>query len=99
MEIRSPSDSEVCMAHLECPKCGTKFKSGEGWANVAVATLIEAPAVPDMATQMRCPQCQHVFAENEIRYQRSSGLGAWAAALGLLGIGFLIWTIYQLYWT
>ena len=87
------------MAQQECPKCGAQFTASEGWANIAVATLIDAPAIPDMATQVRCPQCQHVFAESEIRYRRSSGLTGSAAALWLLGLGFVIWAIYQLYWT
>ena len=87
------------MAQQECPKCGTRFTASKDWANAAVATLIDAPAVPDMATQVRCPQCQHLFAESEIRYQRSSGLTGLAAALWLLGAAFVIWAVYQMYWT
>ena len=87
------------MADQECPKCGAKFPASEDWAKNAMATLIIAPAVPDMATQVRCPQCQHLFAESEVRYQRSSGVRGSAVALWLLGAGLLILAIYQFYWT
>ena len=51
------------MAELTCPKCGNRFSTSEGWAKAAMSVLSQAPAVPDMATQVRCPQCHHVFAE------------------------------------
>jgi hypothetical protein len=47
------------MAEQTCPKCGTRFSTGEGWDKAAMSVLSQAPAVPDMATQVR----QHVFAE------------------------------------
>jgi len=86
------------MADQECPKCGARFPASDGWAKSALATLIVAPAVPDMATQVRCPQCRHLFAESEVRYQRASGARASAVALWLLGAGLVIWAIYQFYW-
>ena len=50
------------MAKLTCPKCGN-LCTDDGWAKAAMTVLSQAPAVPDMATQVRCPQCQHIFAE------------------------------------
>jgi uncharacterized C2H2 Zn-finger protein len=87
------------MADQECPKCGTTFSDNEGWAKRAVSTLFMiGPAVQDMATQVRCPQCQHLFAESEVRSLRSSWPKGWAAALWLLGVALLVWAVYQLFW-
>lgn len=97
MQARGPSGMEAQMAMEECPKCGARFPAGDGWANSALATLISAPAVPDMATQVRCPQCQHVFAEGEVRYQRSAGAKRSTIAFWLLGFCLVIWAIYQVY--
>jgi RNA polymerase subunit RPABC4/transcription elongation factor Spt4 len=72
------------MAEQTCPKCGTHFLTGEDWAKSAVSLLIPAPAVPDMATQLRCLHCHHLFADSDIcrlaipaatRYLRSRVLG------------------------
>jgi predicted RNA-binding Zn-ribbon protein involved in translation (DUF1610 family) len=81
------------MAKQECPKCGTKFRVSGGWASTAVSTLLVAPAVPDMATQMRCPQCGHFFAHGEIRYLHSSGSKGLAFVLVLLCVGLLVWAL------
>ena len=78
------------MVYQECPKCGTKFATGSGWANTAISTLMIAPAVPDMATQVRCPQCGHLFAESEVRYLRSSRSKSLAFVLVLLCVGLLV---------
>jgi hypothetical protein len=34
--------------------------------------LMPAPAVPDMATQVRCARCGNLFADGEIRYLRAN---------------------------
>mgnify|MGYP000952805391 CR=1 FL=1 len=49
------------MAKLVCPQCGSELSSPETWAKAALATLMAAPAVQDMATQVRCPTCQQLF--------------------------------------
>lgn len=49
------------MTQLQCPRCGASASSPEGWATSALSTLMPAPSVPGMATQLRCPQCQTVF--------------------------------------
>lgn len=51
------------MAKLQCPACGALVLSHEGWAKAALASLVPAPSVPGMATQLRCPQCQTVFTQ------------------------------------
>lgn len=56
------------MATLRCPKCDSTFSAGDGWAKTAVTMLMPAPAVPDMASVVRCPKCRHVFADAGIRY-------------------------------
>jgi len=86
------------MADQECPKCGTKFPDNAGWAKSAVSTLIIAPAVQDMATQVRCPHCQHLFAESEIRYLRSSHTKGTAVAFWLIVVTLLVWAAYRLFW-
>lgn len=89
-------NSRGAMTDQACPKCATRFATGEGWAKSAVATLMPAPAVPDMATQVRCPKCGHVFADNEIRYQRSTGATSAQAIIWLAVIGIFVWAVYQL---
>jgi uncharacterized C2H2 Zn-finger protein len=81
------------MADQECPKCGTHFPVTDDWATSAVSTLIAAPAVRDMATQVRCPKCDHVFADNEVRHLLSSGPSAMIIFLALLA-ALLIWAVY-----
>ena len=56
------------MSTLRCPQCDSRVPACERWAQVAVSTLIAAPAVPDMATQVHRPNCRHLFAESEIRH-------------------------------
>ncbi len=78
------------MAKVTCPRCETEVSTSGGWASAAVSTTIAAPAVPDMATQIRCPNCHHVFTESEVRHNRAPYLKArhlaWALAfLALLG--------------
>jgi len=56
------------MATSKCPRCEAVFRVGDGWAKAALSTLMPAPAVPDMATQVRCPRCGLLFADGDIRY-------------------------------
>lgn len=55
------------MAHLRCPRCGADLPSERTWDQVAVSTLIAAPAVPDMATQVRCNHCGRTSAASDLR--------------------------------
>ncbi len=82
------------MANQECPKCKTTFSTHDGWAKSAIATLIAAPAVPDMATQVRCPKCGYVFGESEVRYLQTGP----TTAVWLFVVGLFLWAIYQFIW-
>jgi len=84
------------MAKQTCPKCGTQFPTGDGWAKTTLSLLVPAPAVPDMATQVRCPHCGHLFAEGEVRH-----LAPWSKLSRLLFIiacaGAVVWAVSQLF--
>jgi len=99
MRNRGPLGREAHTAEQECPQCGTTFSANEGWAQSAVFTrCMIGPAVQDMATQVCCPQGQHLFAESAIRYRRASWPRGWAAGLWLLGVALLVWAVYQPLW-
>lgn len=85
------------MSEYDCPKCGTKIKADKDWAKSAVSTLIAAPAVADMATQVRCPTCHHVFSESEVGFQRSSPRSDTLVVLWVLAGVLFMWAIYQLF--
>lgn len=80
------------MPHLRCPRCDATFTADGGWAATALSMLVPAPAVPDMATQVRCPHCGHVFGEGEVRYLGeawSAGLVVLVLVLALAGLAWL----------
>jgi hypothetical protein len=55
-----------------------------------------APAVPDMATQVRCPNCHALFSQGDVRYLRAgtgSRIGTWLAVVGVV---FIAWLAYRL---
>ena len=85
------------MEEQTCPKCGTKFPTSDGWAKSAVSLTIAAPAVPDMATQVRCPQCHHLFADGEVRHLAASRLKVSHVLVILACLAFVAWAIYQLF--
>lgn len=60
------------MATLKCPHCDTAFDGERTWSQAALSTLVPAPAVPDLATQVRCSHCGRVSAASDFR---SSGMG------------------------
>jgi uncharacterized C2H2 Zn-finger protein len=78
------------MSTLTCRRCETVFPEHDGSAKVAESTLIAAPAVPDMATQVRCPKCGYVFPESETRYLRAAGR-PWGARLAAMGAALAAW--------
>ena len=83
------------MAALRCPKCEALFPADKGWAKAAVSTLMIAPAIPDMATQVRCPQCGYVFAEGEMRYVGGSRPVGTLVGLALLLVAVVGWLVYR----
>lgn len=82
------------MAKQICTNCGTQFSIGEGWAKAAVSLLIPAPAVPDLATQVRCPHCQHVFAE--IRHRDPPSKLSQILLILVLFV-LVIWAVLQMF--
>ena len=68
------------MAKLECPNCGAAVPNPDGWAKAALSTLMPAPAIPHMATQVRCQECRHLFTQIDAG-QRSGWRGLWPAAV------------------
>lgn len=85
------------MGKQTCPKCGNQFPTDAGWAKAAVSLLIPAPAVPDMATQVRCPQCHYLFADGEVLHLARSPSRV-ARVLAIVAcLGLAAWVAYQLF--
>jgi ribosomal protein S27E len=83
------------MAKIKCPKCGSEVPAEDGWAKAALSTTIAAPAVPDMATQVRCPSCQVVFAQSDVIY---AGASATHRLRTIAWVGIFVavaWVLYQ----
>ena len=79
------------MAKFQCPKCDCKFEADGGFAATAVSLLIPAPAVPDMATQVRCPGCQHHFADEDVRHLAMPYSKRAIALILLVAAAFFYW--------
>lgn len=88
--------SEADMAALVCPHCGASMPFERSWAQTAVATLIAAPAVPDMATQVRCPSCGKVSAAGTLRHATADRFRWPARALLVLVAVVLFWAVVEL---
>lgn len=79
------------MANVVCPQCEAEVPTSGGWAATAVSLTIAAPAVPAMATQLRCPRCHHVFAESEVRHNAPPYLKAGHLLAGLAALLLALW--------
>ena len=66
------------MAKLQCPNCGASVPDPDGWAKAALATLMPSPAIPHMATQVRCQECQQLFTQFDSS-QRTGWRALWPA--------------------
>jgi len=84
------------MASLSCPHCGATLPSERSWAQAAVSTLIAAPAVPDMATQVRCSSCGRVSAASDLRHDVADRFNPSRAVLWVLAAVFLAWVLWSL---
>jgi endogenous inhibitor of DNA gyrase (YacG/DUF329 family) len=84
------------MASLNCPHCGAPMPSQRTWGQAAVSTLIAAPAVPDMATQVRCDKCGRVSAASDLRYSAAAHFKPIRLLLWLVAGAFLVWVLVQL---
>ena len=82
------------MANQKCPKCGANVPVTRDWGTAALSIFSTAPAVRDMATQARCPNCGHVFADGEIRYRQSTGSRGLLILLALVVACLLVWSVY-----
>ena len=69
------------MGKLQCPSCGVHVATSDGWAKAALVSLVSAPAVPGMATQVRCPNCHSTFTQAE-----GGQPGSWRGMLPVLGL-------------
>ena len=81
------------MASLKCPRCGAPMPSRRSWAQAAVSTLIAAPAVPDMATQVRCDHCGQVSAASDLRYTAAGPLGPAPFVLWVVAAAIVVWAL------
>lgn len=79
------------MASLHCPHCGASMHHPRSWTEVAISTLVAAPAVPDMATQVRCAACGRVSAASDLRHAVADRLGPRRLVLWLLAAAILLW--------
>jgi len=68
------------MAKLQCPNCGAAVPNPDSWAKAALSTLMPAPAIPHMATQVRCQECRHVFTRFDSS-QRTGWRALWPAVV------------------
>lgn len=86
------------MASLSCPHCGAALPSERTWAQAAVSTLVPAPAVPDMATQVRCSRCGRTSAASELRYtvaDRFSRARVLGWAIVALFFAWVLWSLLR----
>jgi len=81
------------MASLKCPYCGASLPGLRTWAQAAVSTLIAAPAVPDMATQVRCDNCGRLSAASDLRHTAAPHFARSRVVLWLVAAGLLVWLL------
>jgi hypothetical protein len=83
------------MASLKCPYCGASLPGHRTWAQAAVSTLIAAPAVPDMATQVRCDNCGRLSAASDVRHCAADRFKPSRILLWLAAAAVLVWVLMQ----
>lgn len=83
------------MASLHCPHCGAALPRQDSWAQAAVSTLIPSPAVPDMATQVRCEKCGRVSAASELRHGAAGRIKPSRLVLWLLLAALSGWLVFR----
>jgi len=80
---------------LHCPHCDASMPAQRSWAQVAVSTLIAAPAVPDMATQVRCSKCGRLSAASDLRYAVADRFRPLRLLLGVAAGGVFAWVVLR----
>lgn len=83
------------MATLRCPHCDNPIPSERTWAQAAVSTLMPAPAIPDMATQVRCAKCGHVAAASDMRTGTADKLAKAHLGLWIAGVVLVVWALVE----
>ena len=84
------------MATLKCPHCGNPIGSERTWAQAAVSTLMPAPAIPDMATEVRCAACGRVSAASDMRTETADRLTKPHLAVWIVGVVVVVWAVVEL---
>lgn len=82
------------MESPRCPHCGAPLPVKRSWSQVAVSTLMAAPAIPDMSTQVRCASCGRVSAASELRYTAADQFRLHWVLLGAAAVGFAAWLFW-----
>ena len=91
------SHLEGNIAMLRCPHCGSPVKSERTWAQAAVATLMAAPAIPQMATQVRCTACGRLSTASDLRIDAADKFTKPHLALWIVGLALLVWLAVWLF--
>ena len=84
---------EAPLASPKCPHCGASLPNQRTWAEVAVSTLMPAPAVPDMATQTRCDNCGRTSAASDLRHAVADRFETAHRLLWLAAAAFVAWVL------
>jgi membrane protein required for beta-lactamase induction len=84
------------MAMLKCPHCDSPIEAERTWAQTAVASLMAAPAIPDMATQVRCKRCGRISAASDMRPGVAENSMTPRAAVWLVAAALVVWAVVQL---
>ena len=83
------------MATLKCPHCGNPIASERTWAQAAVSTLMAAPAIPDMATEVRCAKCGRISAASDMRTDTADNLTKPHLVLWIVGVVVVVWAVVE----
>lgn len=79
------------MSGLQCPHCGASIPDSRSWGEVALSTLMPAPAVPDMATQVRCDACGRIWAASDQRHLAADRFPVHGVVLAALAAAVAVW--------
>lgn len=96
MWVSPTSDVEDDMSKLRCPHCGQPINSERTWAQTALSSLMAAPAIPDMATQVRCNHCGKVSAASDMRLDAAYKSTKLHLAVWVLGAALVVWAVVEL---
>ena len=81
------------MASVHCPHCGAPLPGTRTWSQAVISTLVPAPAVPDMATQVRCDACGRVSAAGDLRHTVADRFHVRWVAVGIAAAALLAWLL------